>query len=49
MRDHEDPSLSHARKALHRSLRNSSLGSLLERQSTFNYDEFGSKRPSLLW
>ena len=49
MRDHEDPSLSHARKALHRSLRNSSLGSLLERQATFTYDEFGSKKPSLLW
>ena len=41
--------MTHARKVLQRSLRNSSLGSLVERQSTFCYDEQGSKKPGLFW
>lgn len=31
------------------SLRKKSLGSLIERQSTFKYDEEGSKKPSSFW
>ena len=38
-----------SKKKLHRTLRNTSLGSLLERQATFQYDEHGSKKPGFFW
>jgi len=37
------------KKMYNRSLRNSSLGSLLERQASFKYDEQGSKQPGYFW
>ena len=49
MRGKDDMNTSHARKQLQRKLRKSSVGSLIERQETFKYDELGSRRPSMFW
>ena len=38
-----------SKKKLLRSLRESSVGSLIERQQTFAYDETGSKKPGMFW
>ena len=46
VREKEDLNTTHARKLLSKKLRKSSLGSLIERQQTFKYDEMGSKQPS---
>ena len=42
-------SASFSKRKLMRSLRDSSVGSLIERQKLFNYDEQGSKKPSQFW
>ena len=39
----------HTKKKLYRSLRGSSLGSLIERQVSFAYDDHGSKKPGHFW
>ena len=49
LRDQDDFNTTHARKLLNKKLRKNSLGSLIERQSTFKYDEMGSKQPSKFW
>jgi len=48
-RGKEDMNITVARKKLNRTLRNTSLGSLIERQATFKYDEFGTKKPGFFW
>jgi len=48
-RDNADMNSSYHKRKLEKSLRNISLGSLIERQSTFKYDEYGSKKPGNFW
>lgn len=41
--------MTQSKKKLEKTLRNTSLGSLMERQATFKYDEHGSKKSGFYW
>ena len=45
----DDIALTTTKRMMNRSLRNSSIGSLIERQNSFTYDDQGSKKPSMFW
>lgn len=48
-RARDEMNTTQSKKKLSKTLRDTSLGSLLERQATFQYDEHGSKKPGHFW
>ena len=49
IKDRKDINITYARRKLNKSLSKKGLGTLLERQASYELDEEGSKKPSTFW